>query len=178
VGQPELAAQLHAPPGVGAGHQVHDAQRRDRLRRGAGAQQGLAHARLTRDQRLAPEQLAQGVQRALRLARERVGELASARERRVDLGARVVILEHDAHARDVRDLQDGRAGVGRHQVGEVRRALRRGQAQADIDLPAAGHGAGPDEAESGYRLVELGVIHRGQRGADSVLQVHVAPSTS
>ena len=74
AGQPELAAQLHAAPGVGAGREVGDAQRRDRLRRRTVAQQGLAHARLAGDQRLAPEQLAQGVQRALGLARERVGE--------------------------------------------------------------------------------------------------------
>ena len=67
-------------------------------RRQTAGKQALAHACLTGDQRLAPEQLAQGVQRALGLARERVGELTAARERRVDLGARVVILEHDAHA--------------------------------------------------------------------------------
>ena len=74
AGMPELAAQLQAAPGVGA---RRAARRRAAPRSpapSAVAQQGLAHARLARDQRLAPEQLAQRVQRALGLAREGVGE--------------------------------------------------------------------------------------------------------
>ena len=66
VGQPELCAQRHAAPRVGARREVGDAQRRDRL----GVRPSPSspwHTRAWRaTQRLALEELAQGVQRARR----------------------------------------------------------------------------------------------------------------
>ena len=82
---------------VGAGREVGDAQRRDRLRRRAVAEQGLAHPRLAGDQRLALEQLAQRVQRRPSVSPGNASAKPPPRAtRRVDLGARVVVLEHDA----------------------------------------------------------------------------------
>ena len=90
-------------------------------------------------------------------------ELAAAGHGGVDLVAGVVVVEHHAHraARPARRAR--RARVGRHQEREVRRALRGRQAQAHVDVAAGGHDARADEAERGDRLVELGVVDRGER---------------
>ena len=87
------------------------------------------------------------------------GEAVAAAHRGVDLGPRVVVLEHDRHVAHRGQPAHGRAGVGRHQEGEVRRALRRRQAQAHLDVALRSHLAGADEAERRDRLVELRVVN-------------------
>ena len=90
--------------------QVGHAQRDDRLRRRARPPSSAWHsARLAGEQRLALEQLAQRVEVAGRLARERLVEAVAARDRGVDLLARVVVLEHDGDLADLRQPAHGGA---------------------------------------------------------------------
>ena len=82
--------------------------------------------------------------------------------------ARVVVLELDsAPAAAPATRSDRGAGVGGHQEGEVRRALRRRQPQPHRHVTVVGHDQGADEAERGDRLVELRVVDRPERFEDS-----------
>src|SRR2546429_5224825 len=57
-------------------------------------------------------------------------------------------------------------GVGNHEESEVGRAEVRRQAKPYPGVPVGGDGARRDEAERGYRLVQLRVAHRLQRAQD------------
>ncbi len=93
-GEAELRAQLQRPRGLGA---VRAAARRSPTRpprRSRRRRASLAHPPLARDQRLAREQLAQRLQViVVGLPGERPGEALAARQRGVDLIARVVVLQ-------------------------------------------------------------------------------------
>ena len=131
---PQLLAQRDAAPRVRLVGEVGHAQRDDLLGRGARRQQRLAQPRLARDERLAAEQLAQGVQPALGLAGEGLRERRAAADGGVDLVPGVVVLEDDRDLADPGQPAHGVARVGGHEVREVRRALRRRQPQPHVDV--------------------------------------------
>ena len=138
--------------------------------------EGRQQPPLARHQRLALKQRPQRVQLAPGLARERVAERAAATDGGVDLVPRVVILELDQHLPQPRDALQRGPGVGGHQEGEVRRALRRREPQPHRHVTVVGHDQGADEAERGDRLVELRVVDRPERFKDSGTEVHPTPT--
>jgi hypothetical protein len=89
-----------------------------------------------------------------------------------------VALEHDPDRPRAGQRAHRRGGVGGHQVGEVRGALRRRQSQADVYGTVLAHLAGGDEAQRRDRLVKLGVTDRGERAEDVLAVDHAVPSTS
>ena len=110
---------------------------------------------------LAAERRPQLLEVVLGLVQERPRGLPHRRPGRGDLGV-VVVVELDDHPVGPGKRRQDVLGVGGHQVGEVRRAERRRQAQVHDDVGArraAVHLERPDEAEVGDRLVELGVDH-------------------
>ena len=177
-GRPSAARSAAAAHRVRRVRQVRDAPRDDRLGRRA-----IVEQRADRPAPGGPAAPCAGTARAARRGppRSRRGtprRTSSPRaDRGVDLRARVVVLEHDRHLAHVRQPAHGGARVGCHQVREVRCALRRRQAEADVDVPLRRHDAGADEAERGDRLVELRVVDRSERREDARLQAHAQPST-
>ena len=173
-----MAAQLEAAASIVLVREVGDAPRGHLLGCRAGGQERLAQPRLAGDERLAVKQLPQRVQPALGLAGERVPEALVAVDGRVDLVARVVILEDDGDPAHLRQPAHGSARVGGHQVREVGRALGRGEPQAHVDVPVGRHVARGHEPQRRDRLVQLGVEDRPERVEDVGGVRHAPLSTS
>ena len=179
MGEAELRAQRDAALGIRPCGEVGEAECHRIGRVHSRLQQHVADATLAGEQRLAPEERAQLVQRAGLLARERVGERAAAHQRGVDLRAGVVVVQDDRDVADLGQAGDGVTRVDRHEEGEVRRALGRGQAQVHVDVAGVRGDARADEAERRDRLVELRVDDARERLQRLRLQGrHAAPSTS
>ena len=115
---------------------------------------------------LAPERGPQVLEVLVGLVAERALVPGVGGEAGVDEVGVVVVVELDDHAGRVQAAPQRVLGVGGHQVGEVRRAERRGQSQVHRRRRGARRALDDeraDEAEVGDRLVELGVEHRAER---------------
>src|SRR5262249_50333083 len=128
---------------------------------------------LTREQQ--PQSLETVV---LSLAGERACEPFAPCQRRVDLLARVVILELHTYGAHAGQPAHGAARVGCHQEREVRRALRRWKPQGHEDIPSRIHLTRADEPKRCDRLVELWVMDGAERVEDALAERRHAVSTS